>query len=212
VRRGDLAGALSEASELPRPLPAALALLGDAGDPRHPRWAARWAARFTLDHDSVDLEVLAELCRLLSATAASAPAARQALSSLGLSCLPRSRPLARATFMPSRVHALKAQLALGPADQPADAREDLSLADGQRGGAGHGCLLEVAPRPVRGHCRAELRARKGATLAGPAPHRARGHRGGRRAAGASKARAPTAPWRSASSPNARRSWGRSAAP
>ena len=45
--------ALSELGELPRPLPARYALalvvlLGEAGDARHGRWAARWAAQVTL--------------------------------------------------------------------------------------------------------------------------------------------------------------------
>ena len=87
VRRGDLAAALSEAAELPRPLPHAHALalvvpLGEAGDARHARWAARWAPRFALDRDSVDLTVLGELTALLSLAATPAQTAREALAML----------------------------------------------------------------------------------------------------------------------------------
>jgi len=74
VRRGDLAAALGEASELPWPLAPAyglalVVLLGEAHDPRHGRWSARWAAQMTLQHSAVDLAVLGELVYLLEALA-----------------------------------------------------------------------------------------------------------------------------------------------
>jgi hypothetical protein len=71
VRRGDLTMALSELGELPRPLAPRYALglvvlLGEAEDPRHGRWAARWAAHVTLADAQVDLGALAELVRTLA--------------------------------------------------------------------------------------------------------------------------------------------------
>ena len=87
VRRGDLGAALSEASELPRPLPPLHALglvmlLGEASDPRHGRWAARWAAQLTLAQPTVDLAVLGELVDALEAAAASDRSGRRALAAL----------------------------------------------------------------------------------------------------------------------------------
>jgi NAD(P)-dependent dehydrogenase (short-subunit alcohol dehydrogenase family) len=61
---GDLAGALGEVPALPRPMSLAYALaivvlMGEQGDARHPRAAARWAARLSLERESVTLPDLA---------------------------------------------------------------------------------------------------------------------------------------------------------
>jgi hypothetical protein len=87
LRRGDLTGALSEASELPRPLPTAQALalvvmLGDTADVRHGRWAARWIGRVALERDSVTLATVTELAALLGRAAGDDPQARAALAAL----------------------------------------------------------------------------------------------------------------------------------
>ena len=87
VRRGDLAGALGEASELARPLPSAHALalvvlLGDSGDARHGRWAARWIGRAALERDSVTLTTVAELTDLLQRAARGDDQARATLGAL----------------------------------------------------------------------------------------------------------------------------------
>jgi hypothetical protein len=87
VRRGDLSTALSELGELPRPLAARYALglvvlLGEAEDPRHGRWAARWAAHVTLADAQVDLGALAELVRTLAAAPRLGRAGREAVAAL----------------------------------------------------------------------------------------------------------------------------------
>lgn len=59
IRRGDVPGALAEASQMrPLPLGYALALtvvFGEARDPRFPRAAARWIARFATECREVDV-------------------------------------------------------------------------------------------------------------------------------------------------------------
>ena len=87
IRRGDLTAALSELGELPRPLPpryalALVVLLGEAGDARHGRWAARWAAQVTLADAHVDLAALAELVRALAAAPGLGNAGREAVATL----------------------------------------------------------------------------------------------------------------------------------
>ncbi len=87
VRRGDLSTALSELGELPRPLAPRYALglvvlLGEAEDPRHGRWAARWAAHVTLADAQVDLAALAELVRTLAAAPRLGRAGREAVAAL----------------------------------------------------------------------------------------------------------------------------------
>lgn len=84
IRRGDLTAALSELGELPRPLAPRYALglvvlLGEAGDARHGRWAARWAAQVTLSDPGVDLAALAELVRALAAAPRFGMASREAV-------------------------------------------------------------------------------------------------------------------------------------
>ena len=79
--------ALSELGELPRPLPARYALalvvlLGEAGDARHGRWAARWAAQVTLADAHVDLAALAELVRAFAAAPRLGGAGREAVATL----------------------------------------------------------------------------------------------------------------------------------
>ena len=87
LRRGDLAGALSEASELPKPLPSAdalalVVLLGDVGDARYDRWGARWVGRVAVERDSVSLATVGELVELLERASAGDAAARVALGAL----------------------------------------------------------------------------------------------------------------------------------
>lgn len=59
IRRRDVASALAEATQMrPLTLGYALALtvvLGETRDPRFPRAAARWIARFTMECASVDV-------------------------------------------------------------------------------------------------------------------------------------------------------------
>ena len=79
--------ALSELGELPRPLASRYALglvvlLGEAEDPRHARWAARWAAHVTLADAQVDLAALAELVRTLAAAPHLGKAGREAVAAL----------------------------------------------------------------------------------------------------------------------------------
>lgn len=83
VRRGDLAGALSELDALPRPVTPLYALglvvlLGEARDPRHGRWAARWAGRLALEQATVDLAALGQFVAELSAAAAAGRAGPRA--------------------------------------------------------------------------------------------------------------------------------------
>jgi hypothetical protein len=71
VRRGDLVGALGEVPALPRPLSLAymlaiVVLMGEQGDACHPRAAARWAARLSLDRETVTLPHLAVVVRVLA--------------------------------------------------------------------------------------------------------------------------------------------------
>ena len=87
IRRGDLSAALSELGELPRPLVPRYALglvvlLGEAGDARHGRWAARWAAQVTLADPGVDLAALAELVRVLAAAPRLGIAGREAVAAV----------------------------------------------------------------------------------------------------------------------------------
>lgn len=82
-----MAGALSQASELPRPLPSAHALalvvlLGDTGDARHGRRAARWIGRVALEREGVTLTTVAELADLLQREARGDDRARAALGAL----------------------------------------------------------------------------------------------------------------------------------
>ena len=72
---------------MPRPLAARYALglvvlLGEAGDARHGRWAARWAAQVTLADPGVDLSALAELVRALAAAPRLGTAGREAIAAL----------------------------------------------------------------------------------------------------------------------------------
>jgi hypothetical protein len=57
-------------------------LLGEAGDARHGRWAARWAAQVTLADPGVDLAALAELVRALAAAPRLGMAGREAVAVL----------------------------------------------------------------------------------------------------------------------------------
>jgi hypothetical protein len=57
-------------------------LLGEAEDPRHGRWAARWAAQVTLADAEVDLGVLAEIVRTLAAAPRLGRAGREAVAAL----------------------------------------------------------------------------------------------------------------------------------
>lgn len=87
IRRGDLTAAPSELSELPHPLALRYALslvvlLGEAGDARHGRWAARWVAQVTLADPGVDLAALAELMRAPATAPRLGMAGREAVAAL----------------------------------------------------------------------------------------------------------------------------------
>ncbi len=84
VRRGDLTGALAELPALGRPLSLAYALavtvlLVEHHDPRHPRAAARWAARLTLDRETVTLSDLTDVVYALALLEAGETRGRAAL-------------------------------------------------------------------------------------------------------------------------------------
>jgi len=86
VQRGDLAGALSEAAELPRPLALGYALglvvlFAEHGDPRHGVAAARWAARVALER-GLEVDELAELVRALSGARSGLDVMRRELEEL----------------------------------------------------------------------------------------------------------------------------------
>lgn len=85
MRSGNLAGALAEVPDLPRPLAmhhalGLVVLFGEAGDPRFPRASARWLGRFSLERASVDLEAMHAATDALLAIDGDARHARRVLA------------------------------------------------------------------------------------------------------------------------------------